>query len=199
MRALNEEGAINISAQSKSNDVSSFSQAATSTNTQQDVQKAKSAGDVNLIVSGPDTSDDVPQQEINVGNGDTVQNAIASQANNELIQQGGSLKITGDGFGESKVYTKKSIEEARLKKMRKEGRVFTKKSLRESFMAEDATYDMIGKLPLFSALEAYKAVGGDLQALSTEWDVTRVVADKYNSLPQELKDKFMQVARGGLR
>ena len=96
-----------------------------------DIQKAQNAGDVNLVVNGPNSNDNQPQQVITVGNGDTVQNAIATQGNDELIRNGGSLKINGDGFGESVVFTKKTIEEVRLNKIKKEGRVLTKKELTE--------------------------------------------------------------------
>ena len=78
----------------------------------------------------------MPRQEINVGAGDTVQNAIAKQGNNELLQQGGSMQITGDGFGESKIYSKKMVEEARLKNMYNESKVFTKKQMNEKILDE---------------------------------------------------------------
>lgn len=131
---LCEENTVNITAQAKGNDLSSFSNAATDTTTVSDINKAKSAGDVNLVISGPNASDDAPQQEINVAAGDTVQNAIATQGNSALLQQGGKMKITGDGFGESKIYTKKTIEEARLKRMDCEGRIFTKEALKRSLL-----------------------------------------------------------------
>lgn len=136
LKALNEENTINISTMAKDNSLNSFSTAAADTHTQSDIQKAKTAGDVNLVINGPKTSDDMPRQEINVGAGDTVQNAIAKQGNNELLQQGGSMQITGDGFGESKVYSKKMVEEARLKNMYNEGKIFTKKQMNEEILDE---------------------------------------------------------------
>ena len=136
LNCLNEEDTINIAAQAKDNSLSSFSTAASDTNTMSDIQKAKNAGDVSLVVNGPNSNDNQPQQVINVSNGDTVQNAIATQGNDELIRNGGSLKINGDGFGESVVFTKKMIEEVRLNKIKKEGRVLTKKELTESFLKE---------------------------------------------------------------
>jgi hypothetical protein len=42
--------------------------------------------------------------------------------------------VSGDGISETKSFSKKSIEEARLKKMKKEGKVMTKFELRESFL-----------------------------------------------------------------
>ena len=136
LKALNEENTINISTMAKDNSLNSFSTAAADTHTQSDIQKAKTAGDVNLVINGPKTSDNMPRQEINVGAGDTVQNAIAKQGNNELLQQGGSMQITGDGFGESKIYSKKMVEEARLKNMYNEGKVFTKKQMNEKILDE---------------------------------------------------------------
>lgn len=131
---LCEENTVNITAQAKGNDLGSFSNAATNSDTVSDINKAKSAGDVNLVISGPNATDDAPQQEINVAAGDTVQNAIATQGNAALLQQGGKMKITGDGFGESKVYSKKAIDEARLRRMNCEGRVFTKEALKKSLL-----------------------------------------------------------------
>lgn len=136
LKALNEENTINISTMAKDNSLNSFSTAAADTHTQSDIQKAKTVGDVNLVINGPKTSDNMPRQEINVGAGDTVQNAIAKQGNNELLQQGGSMQITGDGFGESKIYSKKMVEEARLKNMYNESKVFTKKQMNEKILDE---------------------------------------------------------------
>lgn len=136
LKALNEENTINISTMAKDNNLNSFSTAAADTHTQSDIQKAKTAGDVNLVINGPKTSDNMPRQEINVGAGDTVQNAIAKQGNNELLQQGGSMQITGDGFGESKIYSKKMVEEARLKNMYNESKIFTKKQINEEILDE---------------------------------------------------------------
>lgn len=134
LKHLNEENVVNIGAQASDNSVSSFTKIATDTNTTSDIQKAKVAGDVNLMINGPKTNDSQPTQIINVGNGDTIQNAMADQANDELIRNGSSVKIVGDGIGESFVFTKKTIEEARLAKIKKEGKVFSKKELIETFI-----------------------------------------------------------------
>lgn len=132
LRKINEENSVNISAQAKDNSLSSFSTAATDTNTTSDIQKASVAGDVNLMVSGPKTDDTQPTQVVNVAAGDTVQNALLNQGNDELIRNGSSVKITGDGLGESYVFTKKTIKEARLAKMKKDGKIYTKKELLEN-------------------------------------------------------------------
>lgn len=134
MQYLNEENTVNIAAQAKDNSLSSFTTAASDTNTVSDIQKAKSAGDVNLVVNGPDNDDTQPRQVVNVAAGDTVQNALADQASDELIRNGGSVLINGDGLGESYIFSKKKLEEVRLAKMKKDGKVMTKKELRESFL-----------------------------------------------------------------
>lgn len=134
MQYLNEENTVNIAAQAKDNSLSSFTTAASDTNTVSDIQKAKSAGDVNLVINGPDSDDTQPKQVVNVAAGDTIQNALADQANDGLIRNGGSVLINGDGLGESYIFSKKKLEEVRLAKMKKDGKVMTKKELRESFL-----------------------------------------------------------------
>ena len=134
MQYLNEENTVNIAAQAKDNSLSSFSAAATDTNTTSDVQKAKTAGDVNLVITGPDSNDAQPKQVVNVAAGDTIQSAIAGQANDDLIRKGGSVLLGGDGLGESYIFNKKTIEEARLAKIKRDGKVMTKKELRESLL-----------------------------------------------------------------
>ena len=132
-KELNEE-TVNISAQAKSNSLADFASAAGNSNTRSDIQKAGAVGsDVSLTVSGPQTDDTQPQQQVNVTQGDSIQNAINSQANDTIIRNGGSIKITGDGIGESIRTTKKELQEFRLKAMRKNGKTYTKKELTETF------------------------------------------------------------------
>lgn len=132
---LMENDSVNVAVQSKDNTLAGFTNAATSPNTISDMNKATAvANDANMIVNGPETNDSQPQQSINVGVGETVASAIATQGNDELVRNGGSLKISGDGLGEAKIYTKKIIEEARLNGMRKNGRIMTKMELINSFM-----------------------------------------------------------------
>jgi hypothetical protein len=126
---LNEENTVNISANAKDNSLSSFTTAATNPTTISDIQKAKVAGDVNLVLNGPNTNDEQPTQVVNVAAGDTVQNALATQGNDELIRNGSAVKLSGDGIGESYVFTKKSLKEARLAKIRKDGTTYSKKDL----------------------------------------------------------------------
>lgn len=124
-----KESTVNISSMADDNSLSSFSKVATNTNTTADIQKAKVGGDVNLTISGPDSNDDQPVQVVNVNKGQTVSDAINDQGSDELIRNGSRLCITGDGIGESYVFTKKALQEARLAKIKKEGYTLTKKEL----------------------------------------------------------------------
>jgi hypothetical protein len=134
---LNEESnnPINIAAQASDNTLSSFTKAATSPNTISDIQKAKSAGDVNVVVASPETRDDQPTIVANVEKGDTVQN-VMSKINPRPIQNGSAVQLKGGGIGlgESYVFTKKALREARLAKIKREGKVYTKKELTERFL-----------------------------------------------------------------
>lgn len=95
-----DEDNVNITAQARGNSLSDFSNAAGSSETAADIQKAKNAGgDVTLTVSGPETNDSQPQQQVNVGAGESIQSAVSNQANDTIIRNGGSVKITGDGIG----------------------------------------------------------------------------------------------------
>lgn len=125
---------VNIVANAADNSLSSFSKAASDTNTTADIQKAKTAGDVNLLVGGPDSSDEQPIQAVNVAPGQTVADAIGDQASDELIRNGSRISVTGDGLGESIVFTKRILKEARLAKIKKDGKVMTKKELTESLL-----------------------------------------------------------------
>lgn len=134
LNKLNEENTVNISANAKDNSLSSFSTAATSPTTTSDIQKAKVAGDVNLVLNGPDTNDEQPTQVVNVAAGDTIQNALATQGNDELIRNGSAVKLSGDGIGEAYVFTKKALKEARLAKIRKDGTTYSKKDLTKKIL-----------------------------------------------------------------
>jgi hypothetical protein len=126
--------AVNIAAQAANNNLSSFTKVVNDTNTTSDIQKASVAGDVNLLINGPKTDDKQTTQVVNVANGDTIQNAVSQQANDEIIRNGGSVKVTGDGLGESIIFTKKQINEIRLANMKKNGKVLSKKELINTFL-----------------------------------------------------------------
>ena len=131
LKKLNES-AVNIAAKAGGNTTSDFVNTVSNVNTQNDINKAGRVGDVNLTISGPDSNDSQPIQTINVAPGETAQSAIQAQANDDLIRAGGKVEVSGDGFGESKVFFKKMVEEARIDSMRKTGKIMTKGELRNS-------------------------------------------------------------------
>jgi hypothetical protein len=102
-----------------------------------EITNAGKYGDVSLHISNPNlvgSNDSVPTQHVEVERGQNVGQAIQQQVNPTILGDGGSVDVSGDGISETKSFSKKSIEEARLKKMKKEGRVMTKFELRESFL-----------------------------------------------------------------
>lgn len=130
IKCLNE---VNIAITAANNSLPDFSKAVNNSNTRNDIQKAKVAdGEVNLTVSGPKSNDDQPTQAVNVAQGQTIVDAIGNQADDSLIRNGGRVSITGDGLDESLIFNKKTIEEARLSNIRKNGVILTKKQLRKS-------------------------------------------------------------------
>lgn len=102
-----------------------------------EITNAGKYGDVSLHISNPNlvgSNDSVPTQHVEVERGQTVDQAIQQQVNPTVLGDGGSVDVSGDGISETKSFSKKSIEEARLKKIKKEGKVMTKFELRESFL-----------------------------------------------------------------
>lgn len=126
------ENMVNITAKAGGNSMSDFINTVGNVNTQSDINKAGRVGDVNLTISGPESNDTQPIQTVNVAPGETAQSAIQNQANDDLIRAGGKVEVSGDGFGESKIFTKKMVEEARIDSMRKTGKIMTKSELRNS-------------------------------------------------------------------
>ena len=104
---LNEENSVNLDVTAKNNTTADFTNAATNTNTISDMNKAGVAGDVNLMIHGPQNDDTQPVQSVTVNAGDTIQNAINTQANDELIRNGGAVKVSGDGISETRCFSKK--------------------------------------------------------------------------------------------
>ena len=131
LKMLNEN-MVNITAKAGGNSMSDFINTVGNVNTQSDINKAGRVGDVNLTISGPESNDTQPIQTVNVAPGETAQSAIQNQANDDLIRAGGKVEVSGDGFGESKIFTKKMVEEARIDSMRKTGKIMTKSELRNS-------------------------------------------------------------------
>lgn len=103
---------------------------------QPEITSASKYGDVNLHISSQKlngSNDSIPTQHVEVEKGQNVSQAIQQQVNPSVLSDGGDLEVSGDGLSEKKVFSKRAVEEARLKKMRVEGKVMTKGELRESF------------------------------------------------------------------
>ena len=134
-RCLNEENNVNVGLHSTANTIAGMVN--TVTQNRADINQASKLGDPVIHISNPNSqngSDDSKlTQHVEVGQGDTIERAMQNQLNPAATGTGGDVEISGDGISETKSYSKKDIEEARLKRMRTEGRVMTKKQLRESF------------------------------------------------------------------
>ena len=89
-----------------------------------------------MHISNPNlvgNNDNVPPQHVEVEKGQNVNQAIQQQVNPTVLSDGGAIDVSGDGISETKSFSKKAIEEARLRKIKNEGKVMTKFELRESF------------------------------------------------------------------
>lgn len=101
-------------------------------NNQPEITNASKYGDVNLHFSSQKlngSNDTVPTQHVEVEKGQNVNQAIQQQVNPTVLSDGGDVEVSGDGISEKKTYSKRQIEEARLRKMREEGVVITKGQL----------------------------------------------------------------------
>lgn len=130
-KRLSEENLVTISAPAKGNTVSDYGAAINNTDTLSDIQKAKASGsDVAVKVYNPDNVDDsMPTVDINVTRGQNPSDAILKQGNNNLFGKGSAAIVSGDGVGEGKVYSKRQIEESRLKKLQEKYIISTKGNL----------------------------------------------------------------------
>jgi len=135
LRQLNEENNVNVSLNSTGNTIPAFTN--TIVQNKPDIMAAGKMGDPIIHISNPNSqngsNDNSITQHVEVGKGESIENAMEKQLNPTATSTGGDVEISGDGVYEGKTYSKKAIEEARLAKMRAEGRVMTKKQLREQF------------------------------------------------------------------
>ena len=133
-KCLNEENNVNVSLNATGNNITAFANAVTQN--KQDIMSAGKMGDPIIHISNPNSqngsNDNAITQHVEVGKNDSIENAIEKQLNPTATSQGGDVEISGDGIYEM-VYTKKQIDEARMKKMRSEGIVMTKQELIEMF------------------------------------------------------------------
>ena len=133
-RCLNEANNVNVGISTTASTIPGIMNAVTQN--QGDIDSASKIGDPVLHISNPNSQigsdDNALTQHVEVNKGDTVANAIQNQLNPAATGNGGDIEVSGDGISERR-FSKKAIEEARLKKMRAEGTVLTKKQLRDSF------------------------------------------------------------------
>ena len=134
LQCLEEENNVNVGLQSTANTIPALVNAVTQN--KPDINQASKIGDPVIHISNPNSQngsdDNALTQHVEVGKGDTIERAMQTQLNPAATGTGGDVEISGDGISEA-VYTKKAVEEARLRKMMHEGTVMTKKQLKESF------------------------------------------------------------------
>lgn len=135
LSCLNEENNVNIGLQTTANTIPSMVN--TVTQNKADINQASKVGDPVIHISNPNSqngsNDNALTQHVEVEKGDTIERAMQNQLNPAATGTGGDVEISGDGISESKRFSKKEVEKARLAKMKNEGTVLTKKQLRESF------------------------------------------------------------------
>jgi len=134
MQCLEEENNVNVSVKTNANTIPAAINAVTQAKPQ--INNASKIGDPILHISNPasmgGSNDNQITQHVEVGADETPEQAMAAQLNPSATN-GGDIEVSGEGLSETRGYTKRQIEEARLRKMRAEGVVMTKKQLRESF------------------------------------------------------------------
>ena len=130
---------VDVSVKPANNDASSVTQALTSPETLNDINKAKQTSkDVNVVIQ---SDDDKPVIDLNVAKGETVQSAIADNPDvQKAINNKAGLIVHGDGYpNEAKAYTKSKIEEMRLDNIIDKG-VAIKKGLFEESVKTNTNY-----------------------------------------------------------
>lgn len=135
-KVLAEENTTNVQVNTTGNSIPSLTNAVMQN--QPKITNAAKTGDVSLHLSNPSaqagSNDNIVTQHVEVGQGENISNAITKQVNPTALSQGGDVEVSGPGISERKVFTKRMVEEARLKKMREDGVVLTKRALKESFL-----------------------------------------------------------------
>ena len=118
-KKINEENNVNVSIHSNGNDISSITNAVTQN--RPDIAAASKMGDPILHITNPNSqngsNDNAITQHVEVGKGESIEGAINQQLNPNVTSTGGDVEVSGDGIQEKRVYTKRQIEEARLKNM----------------------------------------------------------------------------------
>lgn len=193
---------VDIAVKANNNSGSDYLNALKNPNTTKDIQQAKSiTPDVNAVISGPKTDDNSPSIDCDVPAGSNVSDVINKnpEIGNAIGNKSARLVVHGDGFpNESKIYSKKNVEIARLSEMRKNGKIMTKKQLTESLLGNDDIENLIRKKNSFEVLEAFGDVFGDdaLQQLSTTWDMVSKIMEVYNNADMQQQELFKQKLTG---
>ena len=114
---VNEQNTVNIGLSRTGDTIDSVTKAVTDNH--EDITKADNFGNPVLNITNPsNTNDDVPESYVDVPKNTDIGSAIRKQVNPSLLSAGGKIKVGGDGVGsvgEAKVFSKKQIEEARIR------------------------------------------------------------------------------------
>ena len=191
---------IDIAVKANNNTTSDYLNALKNSNTRNDIMKARAVTpDVNAVVSGPKTDDNSPKIDVEVPAGSTPEDVMIKQPEigNAITNKGAQAFVHGDGYpNESKRYTKKQVEQARLYEMRRTGTIMTKKELRENILGEKETIiPKLKSMNMFQALECFRQVYGDeaLQNLSTSWDMLQGIVNYFYNSDEEKQQKFLDL------
>ena len=135
LSCLNEENNVNLSLNTNGNSIASYTNAITQN--KPDIAQASKMGDPIIHLSNPSSqngsNDNALTQHVEVGKGESIEGAMQNQLNPTATSTGGDVEISGDGLRETR-YDKKSVEKARLAKMKAEGRVMSKWELTEALL-----------------------------------------------------------------
>lgn len=134
---------------------------------------------------------------------DAVNNAVNNGVDiNKLNVQGNSEDLFAN---ESKRFSKKQIEQARLYEMRKNGTILTKKQLTEEIITkrqlEELAYgddkasliQKMNDMNMFQVFEAFRQTFGDeaLQELSNHWNTMQEIVNVVYSADEQKQQEFM--------
>lgn len=191
---------IDIAVKANNNTTSDYLNALKNSNTRNDIMKAKAVTpDVNAVVSGPKTNDNSPKIDVEVPAGSTPEDVMTKQPEigNAITNKGAQAFVHGDGYpNESKRYTKKQVEQARLYEIRRTGTIMSKKELRENILGEKETIiQKLKSMNMFQALEYFREVYGDeaLQNLSTSWDMLQGIANVFYNSDEQKQQNFLDL------
>ena len=134
LKKLNE---VDLSVQAPQNTGAAYSSAINAADTRNQLRTLtqNSGEDSAAVVSGPNSKESSGVVNIEVPRGKNPSDIIAQDPGlGKAIEGGARARFTGTGFPmeESKKFTKKQLEEARLNNIRKNGRVTTKAKLFEN-------------------------------------------------------------------